>query len=222
MEKVVLEDIYVGGECNLFHHGLVRDCLSNRSFEFYQGCLYGIIGEFGNGGAALSCGITGNTNFYGGKIFIDNKEVSIQHLNKNSWYIGNDRTNINKTKLLKRKAKINKDTIKDQIIKGINDSNFNLGYEEIKKLFKISDERVERNIRYISGERWKASAAIGYANRKKIFCYPWLNTKDMELWYDQIKHTVNVLLKSGCIVIIPTTKKENIEGISSQIYIEFV
>lgn len=222
MEKVVLEDISVGGECNLFHHGLVKDCLSNESFEFYKGCLYGIIGEFGNGGAALSCGITGNTNFYSGKIFVDNEEVSIEYLNKNSWYIGNDRANINKHRLFKRKTKINKDTIKAQILKGINDSKCNLEYEEIKRLFKISDERVDRNIRYVSGERWKASAAIGYANRKKIFCYPWLNSKDIELLHDQIKQTVDVLLKSGCIVIIPTTKKENIEGISSQIYLEFV
>lgn len=222
MEKVVLKDIYVGGECNLFHHGLVKDCLSNRSFEFYQGCLYGIIGEFGNGGAALSCGITGNTNFYSGKILIDNREVSIQHLNKNSWYIGNDSLDINKSRLFKRKTKINKNTIKDKIIKGIKDSNCNLEYEQIKRLFKISDERVNRNINYVSGERWKASAAIGYANRKKIFCYPWLNSNDIELWHDQIKQTVNVLLDSGSIVIIPTTKKENIEEISSQSYIEFL
>ena len=90
MEKIVFDNFSVGGECNLFHHGTVLDCLQNNYFEFYAGNLYGIIGEFGNVGAALSCGITGNTDFYEGKVYIDEQESSMEYIVKNSWYVGSD------------------------------------------------------------------------------------------------------------------------------------
>ena len=90
MEKIIFDNFSVGGECNLFHHGTVLDCLQNNCFEFHAGNLYGIIGEFGNGGAALSCGITGNTDYYEGRIYIDNQESSMEHIIENSWYVGLD------------------------------------------------------------------------------------------------------------------------------------
>ena len=93
LEKIRLDDFSVGGECDLFHHGKVWDCLQRNSFEFHTGNLYGIIGEFGNGGAALSCGITGNTDYYKGKAYIDGQESPLEHVIENSWYIGMDLDN---------------------------------------------------------------------------------------------------------------------------------
>ena len=81
-------------------------------------------------------------------------------------------------------------------------------------MFCISSERINRNIYFVSGERWKASAAIGYANGKKVFCYPWMNSKDIEHLKEQLSHTVKVLLDADCIVIMPTTKEENIKKIT--------
>lgn len=216
MEKIVLENFSVGGKCNLFHHGMVLDCLEKKELEFYKGYLYGIIGEFGNGGAALSCGITGNTNFYEGKIFIDDRESSIKQLIKNSWYVGTDLYTYNSKKLFGNKPKIMKKTIKEQIEIGIQNVNHDLDFGTIQRVFNLSNERVDRNIEYVSGERWKASAAIGYANGKKLFCFPWLNSKDIDKLEEQLINTVNVLLDFGCIVIIPTTKEENIKKISNK------
>ena len=54
---------------------------------------------------------------------------------------------------------------------------------------------------------------------KKVFCYPWMNSKDIEHLKEQFSHTVNILLDAGCIVIIPTTKEENVKKISSKGYI---
>ena len=92
LERIVFESLAGSEECNLFHYGTVLDNLKRNSFEFHVGNLYGIIGEFGNGGAALSCGITGtgNINFYEGKVYIDNQESSIEYIIKNSWYVGLD------------------------------------------------------------------------------------------------------------------------------------
>ena len=41
MEKIRLDDFSAGGECDLFHHGKVWDCLRRNNFEFHTGNLYG-------------------------------------------------------------------------------------------------------------------------------------------------------------------------------------
>ena len=216
MEKLVIKNLFVGGECNLFHRGVVIDSFKEGPLEFYQGNLYGFVGEFGTGGAALSCGLTGNTNFYQGKIFMDDKEISIDELIKNSWYIGNDLYSNKKKRFFKRKPQRNRDTIKDQIEYGLDKYKMDYDFYTVQRMFNVSNERVIRNIEFVSGERWKASAAIGFANEKKIFCYPWLNTWDIDLFGEQMSGTVETLLNHGCIVILPTTKEENIEKISSK------
>lgn len=216
LEKVEFKNLSVGGECNLFHHGSVLDYLEKKCFELYQGKLYGIIGEFGDGGAALSCGITGNTNYYEGNIYIDNKECSIEDIIRNSWYVGNDLYKYKSKGLFHNKPQFNKNTIREQIQNGIRCKNHETDFYTIQKMFDISNERVNRNIEFVSGERWKASVAIGYANGKRIFCYPWMNTKDIERLKEQLKKTVKCLVDTGCIVIIPTTKDENIRKVYSE------
>ena len=219
LEKITLKGISFGGRCNLFHYGIVQDCLQKNDFEFLRGNLYGIIGEFGEGGAALSCGMTGNTNFYEGRIYFDGMEKTIKDLVDISWYIGNDLYQYKKKVLFDSKTKINKKTIKEQIEYGVRCKRIDADVSSIQKEFCISPERIERNISFVSGERWKASAAIGYANGKKVFCYPWMNSKDIEHLKEQFSHTVNILLDAGCIVIIPTTKEENVKKLSSKGYI---
>lgn len=219
LEKIVLKNFSVGGKCNLFHHGVVLDCLKKQYLEFEQGNLYGIIGEFGNGGAALSCGITGNTNYYEGQIFIDDKETSIEYLAKNSWYVGNDLYSSNSKKFWGSKLRITKNTIKEQIEYGIQKNNHVLDFCAVQNLFNLSNERVNRNIDYVSGERWKASVAIGFANGRSIFCYPWFNSRDIDHLEEQLTCTITSLLDFGCIVIIPTTQKTNIEKIFNKAHI---
>ena len=215
MEKIVFENFSVGGECNLFHHGTVLDCLQNNSFEFHTGNLYGVIGEFGNGGAALSCGITGNTDYYEGRVYIDNQESSMEYIIENSWYVGLDLKNTGK--LFKKKQ-----TVRQQIEYGIHNFKQESDVGKIQSIFNISDERIDRSIKYVSGERWKASAAIGYANGRKIFCYPWMNSRDIEHLKEQLFDVIKYLTDSGCIVIIPTTAEENMKKISSKYNIVYI
>ena len=156
LEKITLKGISFGGRCNLFHYGIVQDCLQKNDFEFLRGNLYGIIGEFGEGGAALSCGMTGNTNFYEGRIYFDGMEKTIKDLVDISWYIGNDLYQYKKKVLFDSKPKINKKTIKEQIEYGVRCKRIDADVSSIQKEFCISPERIERNISFVSGERWKA------------------------------------------------------------------
>lgn len=216
LEKIVLENFSVGGECNLFHHGVALDCFDKNNIELIKGNLYGVVGEFGNGGAALSCGIAGLTNFYEGRIMIDDEEVSIDTLIKCSWYVGIDLNYHNAPNIFRRKNNITKKTIKEQIEVGIRKNNSDYCVKDIQEMFKLSNERINRNIEYVSGERWKASVAIGFANGRNVFCYPWFNTKDIERFQEQLHNTIAFLLNYGCIVILPTTKKENVKKISDK------
>ena len=216
LEKIEIKNISVGGDCNLFHHGIVVDYLEKKSFVFKSGGLYGIIGEFGCGGAALSCGISGDANFYEGEVNVDEKESTIDYLISNSWYVGNDLYKYDSKGLFGRKPKIKKNTIKEQIEYGVHNGKQSLDFHTIQSIFDLSEERVNRNIEFVSGERWKASAAIGFANGRKIFCYPWMNSKDIDHIKEQMSKTVKCLTDSGCIVILPTTSEENMRKIGKE------
>lgn len=222
LEKIILEKFSSGGECNLFHHGVVQDCLEGINLDLYEGNLYGIIGEFGMGGAALSCGMTGNTNIYNGKIFINEEEKPMDYLVQRSWYVGTDLYKNKAHGIFFNKYKIKKNTIKEQIEFGINNVRKDLEFASIQRDFKLSNERINRNIEFVSGERWKASSAIGYANGKKVFCYPWFNSKDIKQFQEQLADTINTLLNLECIVMIPTTKEENIQTITNKGHMIFL
>ncbi len=208
MQKIVLKNFSAGGSCDLFHHGIPQECLQPNDFEFYTGNLYGIIAEFGSGGAALSCCLTGNTKFFEGKIYIDDKKETLSSLVKNSWYVGYDIYGSHNP--LRRK------TIKEQISAGVKATHCELDADTIQSMFCVSDQRVGRIIKRVSGERWNASIAIGYSYGKKIFCYPWMNSWDVQLFQRQMKKNIEVLTENNCIVILPTTNEENIKKVSSR------
>ncbi len=88
--------------------------------------------------------------------------------------------------------------------------------DTIQNLFELSEPRVGRTIKYVSGVRWKASIGIGFAYGKKIFCYPWMNSNDIRIWGEQISKSVKVLTDNNCTVVFPTTKEENIMKLATQ------
>lgn len=218
LEKVEIYNMDAGGNCNLFHHGIVKDYIEIKYFEMKAGNLYGIIGEFGNGGAALSCCISGDTNFHKGEIIIDGEITDITTLAENSWYIGNDLRSNKSKRFMRRKPRFQSHTIKDQIQAGINNHSIQYDCDAICKLFKISPERAERNIEFVSGERWRASVAIGFSHGKSIFCYPWLNTQDIERNKMEMINTINTLIDHNKIIILPTTKEENVAELSNRVH----
>lgn len=210
LEKIVFKDFSVGGACDLFQYGVTQDCLRGHGtvFEMYAGILNGIVGEFGNGGAVLSYILANNTNLYEGKIYIDDKKETISPIVENSWYIGYDIYGFRKP--LKRK------TIREQIMDGVRESQCDLNADAIQNMFEVSEAGARKSIQKVGMERWKASTAIGYAYQKKIFCYPWMNSRDVELLREQMTKSIQILIENNCIVVLPTTKEENIKKLSAK------
>lgn len=198
------------GNCNLYHHGLIQDHINNFGYEFRKKQIYGIIGEFGNGSAALSCAISGKLPIQQGNFFINGKEVKINNIKKIGCYVGED------IKIKTKFGFIHRTTVKEQIEYGVNkQKSFVQDVNKIKTMFHLSDERFNRNIKYFSGERWKASIAIGYALGKMIYCFPWMNTKDLFYIKDHIALCLESLMQIDAIIIIPTCKEEVLLEISN-------
>lgn len=141
MQKIVLKNFSSGGSCDLFHHGIPQECLMPNDFEFYAGNLYGIIAEFGSGGAALSCCLTGNTKFFEGKIYIDDKKETLSNLVKNSWYVGHD--------IYGSHSPLRRKTIKEQIKAGVQATHCELDADTIQSMFCVSNQRVGRSIKRV-------------------------------------------------------------------------
>ena len=226
LEKIVFERFTARGTCEIFHHDIVKECIQDKSFEIYAGTLNGIVGEFGNGGAAISCGMTGNVRFYGGRIYVDNKEETIDYIVKNSWYIGYDIYGSHKP-LFRRKIigeplcyeydiLRRRKTIKEQIEAGVQAKHCDLNTDTIQNMFELREPRLGRSIKYVNGERWKSSIAIGFAYGKKIFCYPWVNSKDVGIMEEQMRKNIKILTDSNCFVVLPTTKEENIKKLATK------
>lgn len=184
--------------CELFNYGNMTDSLSMFTYDFKSGNVYGVIDEFGSGGWALSYVLAGKQKPFEGEIKINNNSVDYRKLKDFSCYVGDDS---GKKKLFG----ISKMTVQEQIQMGINSGkSFCNDINKIKEIFGLSNERFNRTIEHVSGERWKASMAIGYSLGKTIYCFPWLNTKYLMHLKEHLKLCFKPLIEVGAIIIIPT------------------
>lgn len=90
------------------------------------------------------------------------------------------------------------------IQKALEISKLSFTVEDIKRLFKLSDERFNRDLNSVSGEIYRISIAIGFALNKEVFCYPWINTHDSSRIVDS--KDIEVLRKNNKIILIPTCR----------------
>lgn len=91
--------------------------------------------------------------------------------------------------------------------------------EEIIDEFNLSRSRLDYKLSQCSWEKWRISLAIGYASKKKIFCFPWMNSL---LLFDCMNNSAvyyffEKLKKEGAIIILPTSRKENLKSVADKI-----
>ena len=142
----------------------VEDVISTRKeFSFQKGCnkLYG----------SIDSGVFATSYLIGTEkskksvldnpiVKINNKVTTFDELHKHSCYIDSSYSLFSSNK-----------SVKSLIIKGLKKSNSKIQYEEIKSLFGLDDERINRPLKACGNEKIRAMAAIGYAFGKQIFCF---------------------------------------------------
>ncbi len=183
-----------------------NEVILDNTFIFEKGKIYGIVCEQGEGGELLSSLISGRIKAIGEKAFFNNSEIPFSELQNKAWYVGKSEYSGRpfKREIIAEKA-IDKAIKKYGRFKDIND---------LIEQFGLTKGRLNHKISSYSGEKWRVSLAIGYASKKEIFCFPWMNTA----YFNHIMLSSSVyrffrkMKEEGLIIILPTSRKENVQG----------
>lgn len=169
------------------------DCFKYGDFLFHSGKIYGIISEYGQGCMYLSYLLGGKVEFQNLQILLNDKEVVKEDLASISW------------NLEPSKEKYKNEMVKKSIDKALGESGRGESFDEIAKKFILTRPRYSRKLIQLSGERWRASAALGYAKEKKIFYAPY-NTSEFYYQMSQsgLIKVLRNLTEDGAIVLLPS------------------
>lgn len=184
-----------------FCHSQLYSCKESFlpiTYQFLPANSYGLFSDFGRGSWALTTCLGGRGyDPISGSIYLNEVEICCNEMRKYSCFVGeNTFDQINNAEDLL--------TAKICIQRALDISNLPYSVSEIKDLFRLSDERFERNLQYVSGEIWRISIAVGFALNRELFCYPWMNIHDLNAYLDV--EIINVLKKYNKIVVIPTCR----------------
>lgn len=199
-------------ECSFLHTNTI-DAFTTFSYEFRAGKVYGLVSDFGCGSWALASCIGGRASKdCEGSVLLDNSEIPPSDLLKYSCFVYENESSDTPA--------CEESTIRTSINRALNISGLPYTVEEIKEMFHLTDARIDRPLDCISGEKWLASMAIGFASGKKIFVYPWLNEKDVDRFVIAVEHgVIDVITKSGGIVVVPSGQKKILRRLCDRIVI---
>ncbi len=190
--KVAVTQGNMAGGLAYFGKDCVCDCLRYRNLRLESGKIYGLISEYGQGCMYLSYLLGGRVTTDELSISVDEKEVSMPDLAKLSW-------NLESSKERYRNAVVIKAIQKAIKRNGLSDS-----FSDIQNRFFLKPSRQDRKLFQLSGERWRASAALGYAEGKRIFYAPY---KTSDFYYEMCQSGLLKALKeltaSGAVVLLP-------------------
>ncbi|GIO86407.1 hypothetical protein J25TS5_33390 [Paenibacillus faecis] len=195
LKNVELVDITLRCRPKMHNFDSWRENISHFSYEFMPGKIYAIVSQPGGGGWALSYLLSAKVSNYTGRIFINQEMAHSKDLLSYGWYIGEGVRAKNNFGLVRKL------TVREQLI-SCELSAFTI--EKLVDLFELSPSRLDRELKYISNERWNASAAIGLAHGKQIYCFPWMDDMWKEVIKVRLRHCSEVLKQNNCLVIIPT------------------
>ncbi len=144
------------------------------------------------------------------KLYYNDTEINRHDLERISW------------NLEPHYEKYKKAVVKKSIEKAIRDNQCSDDFQTIAKRFILTEPRYDRKLFQLSGERWRASAALGYASGKKIFYAPY---RDSKFYYDMCQSALLKALKeltgSGAIVLLPIGSDDFMKHIADEcIYIK--
>ncbi len=173
-----------------------------KDIKLESGKIYGLIGEYGQGPMYLSYLLGGKVDFGDLKLFCNDRELSRNALEETSW-------NLEPSNEPYRSAFVRK-SIEKALLQNGRTEDFNA----IAGKFILTEPRYDRKLFQLSGERWRASAALGYANRRKIFYAPY---ETSNFYYNMclsgLLKVLRALTADGAIVLLPAGSDEFLKHI---------
>ncbi|TYP74796.1 hypothetical protein [Paenibacillus methanolicus] len=222
----------------IFHDFQMIDAIRDFNLTIEPGNVYGIVGSIGSGGWLLSWLLAGREpmltellDMSKGAIDVDGRAADNAMLQRISCYIGEGvaefpyRTfRAYPSALIRRLRRVK--TVADQIEAGLSRSGSTLTLRDVAELFELSgaemrdpaNGRLHRPLEFNSVERWRASLAIGYAFRKKLYCAPWIEPHGIDYLLSHYNRKfVKLLRDGGASVIIPVSSEAHVAGIADRI-----
>lgn len=181
-----------------------RDAFPQFSGEFSGGNIYGIVSDYccGSWGLVTCIGGRGNSD-YDGQVYYNDIIISPDVLKQKSCFVT---------------ERIDDHLIVSEILKyEMEQNHVHETIEEIKRIFMLTDERFTRRMDCVSGEIWQISLAIGYASRKEIFCFPWLNGRNISKCESLLPILKYLCFKSK-IILIPSNHKRILKKYCNKVY----
>jgi len=205
-------DMYGSVKCR-FASDVYWSSIREYSYTFTPGA-YALVGQIDDGGWALSYSlapikkkdvyinkwVSPDHGIPESKFFIDDREVSLAYIQSISHHLGY----YNKNKF----ASCNKSARK-QLTKAIKKGTSKYSFAELQEMFGLSEGRIDRPLHMTSREAWRITAAVGLAQGKKIFCFPW---KSNNYIIGGVVYALEILAKiakeEGCILLMPLENDE--------------
>ncbi len=188
------------------------DYICKNTFVFEKGKIYGIICEHGAGGESIARLLSNTTPLKGEKVFVDDVEIGASTIEKLGWYLG---------KVLYSRGLIKRElSFRQALEMAIKEQHYYEKVDDIVKEFHLTPSRLDYSLsQNCEWERWRMSMAIGYANNKKIYCFPWMNTLEFYdcLYNSSVFRFFKKLTREGAIIILPTSRKENVNKLVDHI-----
>jgi energy-coupling factor transporter ATP-binding protein EcfA2 len=192
MDKLIVENIEYSGPVGGRH---TSETLQRFSYEFEFGYSYGIQAPYGFGSWALCWLLAGAIVPEHGRIFLNSKQLDAKQLRQLSWLVYYDE--------IKRFG-----FLRQSVQAQLHAHRSNINETSIIEKFYLVPERIDRSIWHIGSEIWRASCAIGYAQGRRIFCFPHIGFFRADLineyrflWLERV---INVLKATNALILLPS------------------
>ena len=184
-----------------------QDYVCENTFIFEKGKIYGIICEHGAGGEAISLLLSNEIPLKQEKIYIDDVEAEVSDIENLGWYVG---------KTLYYRFPLKRELSSKQALEyAIKKYHCYEKLDDIVEEFHLTTGRLDYGLsRNCEWEKWRTSVAIGYASRKKVYCFPWMDTLRFYdcMYNSSVFRFFKKIVQEGAIIILPTSRKENVAG----------
>lgn len=168
--------------------------LHSGDYEFTSSKIYALVGEPNGNGYALACLLSGMANLGKNQVKVDGVLLDEYKLKRISCFIGSGRQGFFK----------NNFTVKQQIIRSLDQVSNPQSFDEIMDKFWLTPERINRKLAYTGNEHWRASIAIAYAEKKRIYCTPFINEQIWDNYLQlQLERWIRMLRDEDCVVFLP-------------------
>ena len=207
MNKITLNNFQAVGNCRCNWY-TSRESFFKITCNIHTGNVCGLVSNFGLGSWGFASSICGRGELYDGEMIVDDLKVEPTYFYDKTIFVF-DETNNESIKECKNMS------VKEHIEKALAISKIPYNHNDIKSMFCLTDERYHRPLGQVGIEIWRITIAIGFSLNKQIFCFPWLNERDIV--FLQQKQVLDYLKCNGKIVLIPTSEYKTVKKYSDYI-----